>query len=244
MAPAAIDWDAGLIMLVLGVDSSTMAEGIALAEGDRVLGEVNSHLPATHSERLLPAIRALLERLSLRIGQVDGFAVTLGPGSFTGVRIGIATVQGLALSCGRPAVGISTLEALAWWGGATRRGWICPFMNAGRGEVYGALFRSEEGTVRRFSEDRVCPPELLLEELPADPVCFPGEGAGSYRNLLEERPGARPEDLPLGYHPFLGGWTAVLGGRLLEGRDGREVPSLRPNYLRNPDAQTGSTAGC
>lgn len=224
-------------MLVLGVDTSTPAEGIALVDGDRLVLECNSDHPGTHSERLLPGIRALLTEAGMTPGDLDGFAVAAGPGSFTGLRIGLATVRGLGLACDRPVIGISTLGAMATWVGGGGEGWICAWIEAGRGEVYGAVYRSGNGSIRRVGNETVAPPVNLLPGLPpGEPVVFIGDGTGRSAALIGDRPGRHPDDRIVPRHPFLGGVVGRLGARRLEAAPQGDSP-LRPNYIRKPDAE-------
>ncbi|MCZ6669778.1 MAG: tRNA (adenosine(37)-N6)-threonylcarbamoyltransferase complex dimerization subunit type 1 TsaB [Acidobacteria bacterium] len=229
-------------MVTLGVDTSTMAEGIGLAGKGILLDERNNHIRRTHSERLLSGIQGLLEQAGIDLTAIDGFAVTCGPGSFTGLRIGMATVQGLALACGRPVVGFSTLEAMAYWCTRSWRGWVCPMIDAGRGEVYAGLFRLEEGKVRRVREDTVVCPGAWADRLPAnEKFLFVGDGAGRYQGLLVERRGMGHRVLP--FHPFLGGTAALLGFQKFSEDSTAGKVALRPNYIRRPDLGRGSPVG-
>jgi tRNA threonylcarbamoyladenosine biosynthesis protein TsaB len=214
-----------------------MAEGIALVDGDRVLMERNTDNPRTHSERLLPGIRAILGAAGLVPEGLDGFAVAAGPGSFTGLRIGLATVSGLALACDRPVIGISTLEAMATW--AVRPGdrWICAWVEAGRGEVYSGLFRSGTGTPQPVGAETVATPGAILPQLPPDePICFVGDGTVRHAGRLDSRPGRHPQDRVVSRHPFLGAVVGGLGAGRLAASPAGDAP-LRPNYIRKPDAE-------
>jgi len=152
-------------MPFLGIDTSSAAGSVALTTPGRVLAEWTLDVDRTHAVRLLPHIRWMLQEAGLGLGDLAGIAVTLGPGSFTGLRIGIATAKTLALVSGKPLVGIPTLEVLA--GNVPHaRGLLCPVLDARRGEVYWALFRQEEaGRLQRVTEDRVGTPEAVLEGL-------------------------------------------------------------------------------
>src|SRR6185503_35254 len=126
-------------MKVLAVDTATERESVALVADGVVLGEVRLRRVDTHSRRLLPAVEFLLSGLGLAPGDVEGYAVTSGPGSFTGLRVGLSTVQGLALASHRPCLGVSSLDVLA----ARIRGSapvLVPWVDAYRGEVYGGLY--------------------------------------------------------------------------------------------------------
>src|SRR5688572_26806657 len=135
-------------MRVLAVDTSTMAGGVALLEDDRVVGESLLDVRTTHSERLMLAIDRALTDAGWRPASVDGLAVAIGPGSFTGLRIGLAAVKGLALALACPIAGVPTLDAMAaglpW---ASRP--VCPILDARRDEVYASLYRWDGGAMRR-----------------------------------------------------------------------------------------------
>ncbi|MBQ9112227.1 MAG: tRNA (adenosine(37)-N6)-threonylcarbamoyltransferase complex dimerization subunit type 1 TsaB [Clostridia bacterium] len=136
----------------MALDSSATVAAVALCEDERLLAEYTVNNGNTHSETLLPMVESLLGHFSLTARDIDLFAVSSGPGSFTGVRIGAATVKGLAFGMNKPCVGVSTLEALAYnlsgFGGL-----ICPVMNARRSQVYTALFRSDGKTLTRLMPD-------------------------------------------------------------------------------------------
>lgn len=139
-------------MKILSVDSSATVASVALSEGGRLLAEYTLNNKNTHSETLLPMIESLLSFFSMEIGDVDLFAVSTGPGSFTGVRIGTATVKGLAFASDKPCVGVSTLEAIAY-NLRFHKGIVCPVMNARRSQVYTAIFRSNGEKLERLTED-------------------------------------------------------------------------------------------
>ena len=132
----------------------------------------------THSRTLLPMAEDMLKNAELRLSDVDLIAVAHGPGSFTGIRIGVSTVKGLAWAAEKPCVGVSTLEAMAWHGLAVG-GYICPVMDARRSQVYNALFKIENGRPVRMTEDRPIALEELAKEVTAlgAPVFLIGDGA-------------------------------------------------------------------
>lgn len=139
-------------MKILSVDSSATVASVALSEDGRLLAEYTLNNKNTHSETLLPMIETLLSFFSMEIDDVDLFAVSTGPGSFTGVRIGTATVKGLAFASSKPCVGVSTLEAIAY-NLRFHKGLVCPVMNARRSQVYTAIFRSDGEKLERLTED-------------------------------------------------------------------------------------------
>ena len=160
-------------MLILALDSSAVAGSVALCDGERLLCEYTVNLGNTHSETILPMIESILKLSGYTADDIDIFACSEGPGSFTGIRIGASTVKGLAFSTDKPCIGVSTLEALAYnLIGAD--GVICPVMNARRSQVYNALF---DGQLKRMAEDRAIAAADLAAELEKyDKVFLCGDG--------------------------------------------------------------------
>lgn len=164
-------------MKILSLDSSATIATVALCEDGRLLAEFTLNNGNTHSETLLPMVETILRAYGETVSDIDLFAATTGPGSFTGVRIGAATIKGLAFSSEKPCVEVSTLEAIAE-NLACRDGLICPVMNARRSQVYTALFRAEGGVLTRLMPDSALSIEELDSILAAygEPVSFAGDG--------------------------------------------------------------------
>ena len=165
-------------MLILAFESSARPASVALLRDGQLLSQYSQCSQLTHSRTLLPMAEDMLKNAELTLDDVDLFAVAHGPGSFTGIRIGVSTVKGLAWASDKPCVGVSTLEAMAWHGLAAG-GLICPVMDARRSQVYNALFEIRDGKPARLTEDR----PISLEELTAElasfdwPVFLVGDGA-------------------------------------------------------------------
>ena len=151
-------------MKTLAFESSAKAASAALCEDGRLISQVIQCSGLTHSRTLLPMAEDLLRNSETEMKQIDCFAVAQGPGSFTGIRIGIATVKGLAWAAEKPCIGVSTLAAMAW-NGVAAGGLICAVMDARRSEVYNALFRIENGRPVRLCPDRAISLSALTEEL-------------------------------------------------------------------------------
>jgi len=182
-------------MLILALESSAAMASAALMRDGRLLSQVSLNSGNTHSTTLLPMAQGMLEACGLTCADVDLFACTVGPGSFTGIRIGAATVKGLAFGSGKPCVGVSSLEALAW-GMRQVNGIVCPLIGARRTQYYCALFRVHDGEVTRLTEDEV----VLDAELPAllqaydEDVWLTGDGAeAAFRPELHPRLKVTPE---------------------------------------------------
>ena len=172
-------------MLILAFESTAKAASTALVRDGKLVSQYSQCSGLTHSRTLLPMGEDMLKNAELKLADVDLLAVAHGPGSFTGVRIGVSMVKGLAWASDKPCVGVSTLEAMAWHGLAAG-GLICPVMDARRSQVYNALFRMEDGRPVRLTEDRPIALTELAEELRAykERVFLVGDGAElSFRTL-------------------------------------------------------------
>ncbi len=165
-------------MLILAFESSARPASAALLQDGKLLAQSIQVSQLTHSRTLLPMAEDLLKNAELSLRDVDLFAVAHGPGSFTGIRIGVSTVKGLAWALEKPCVGVSTLEAMAW-NGLAADGIICPVMDARRSQVYNALFEVKDGRPQRLTEDRPISLEDLSIQLRAfeKSVFLLGDGA-------------------------------------------------------------------
>lgn len=222
-------------MRILGVETATAQGGIAIVGPEGLLAEVTLSASAGYGERLLPALERVLEATGLSLETVDGYAVSIGPGSFTGLRIGLATVKGLALATGKPLAAVPTLEALA----ATLPFCphpVCPLLDARKGEVYCALFALEGAEPVRLLEDAVCPLEALLPRI-SRPTVFVGDGLARYGETLRRRLKEKalfPPPERAGASPAV---VAARGrARLLRG-EAEDVDRLVPRYLRPTEAE-------
>lgn len=151
-------------MKILSLDSTAIVSTVAICENEKLLAEFSINNGNTHSETLLPMIEASLKVLKLTVDDIDLFACSAGPGSFTGVRIGAATIKGLAFNKNKPCAPVSSLDALAH-NILYADGIVCPVMNARRGQLYNALFLCENGRLTRLCEDRLISVYDLEEEL-------------------------------------------------------------------------------
>ena len=151
-------------MLILGIDSSAVSVSAAVCDGFTVIAEGFINNRITHSQTLMPLTEAILKNAGLTLADIDAFAVSAGPGSFTGLRIGISAVKGMAYALGKPCRAVSTLHAMAFnmlsWEGI-----VCAAMDARRSQVYNALFEVKDGKVTRLTEDRAISTDELKAEL-------------------------------------------------------------------------------
>lgn len=174
-------------MLILAFESSAKAASVALVRDGALISQYSQCTALTHSRTLLPMAEDMLKNAELKVSDVDLIAVAHGPGSFTGIRIGVSTVKGLSWAADKPCVGVSTLEAMAWHGLAAG-GYVCPVMDARRAQVYNAIFKIEEGRPIRVTEDRPIALEELAEEVRAlnAPVFLVGDGTELTKRYLDK----------------------------------------------------------
>lgn len=220
-------------MLILAFESSARAASVALVEDGRLLSQYSQCSGLTHSRTLLPMAEDMLKNAELTLDRVDRFAVAHGPGSFTGIRIGVSTVKGLAWAADKPCVGVSTLEAMAWHG-VSAGGLICPVMDARRGQVYNSLFRIENGKPLRLCEDRPIALPQLAEELQAlnAPAFLVGDGAELAARYLNE------QAIPCVMAPENLRWQSAWGVAMAAmDQPAGNADSLLPVYLRLSQAE-------
>ncbi|MBI2980770.1 MAG: tRNA (adenosine(37)-N6)-threonylcarbamoyltransferase complex dimerization subunit type 1 TsaB [Deltaproteobacteria bacterium] len=242
-------------MKILAIDTSTLTGSVALLEtqeaGARqaaplltLRAEVILSVSTKHSQSLMPAIERIVTENLIGAGEIDLFAVSEGPGSFTGLRIGMATVQGLALAAEKPSVGVSSLMALAL-SGSFFPGLVVPMLDARRGEVYAAALRLENSLLPHFEkgglggfvieEAAIIPDDLLvrLSQISSEgPILFLGQGAEVYRDLIASRLGERAQFAPAGFNLPRASHVGYLAWQkfLKEGNDSKSL--TQPSYLR------------
>jgi len=222
--------------LVLGIETATVMGGVALvSDAGELLGEITLRNHESHSERMLPALEWLLATLGRSLLDCAAVAVSQGPGSFTGLRAGIATAKGLAFSLGVPLFGIPTLEALAA-NAPPGAGPVCAVLNARRGEVFRALFRRGPAGPQRLEPDRLVPLQSFADELPADCLVV-GELPASSGGMPAPGRGVRFAPPHLG-HPRAA-VIAALGNVARSAKRPSGLTSLLPLYLRPCDAVAG-----
>lgn len=224
-------------MYILALDSTAQVATVALCHDTDLLASFTLQNGNKHSETLLPMIESILQQFHLSPHALQLLACSSGPGSFTGVRIGVSTVKGLAFGTGIPCIGVSTLEALAY-NLIGFEGILCPVMNARRGQVYNALFRASGGSMTRMTPDRAISLEELNQEISAypDAIWLSGDGYSLVREKLRSphlketpvvlRAQSGYSVARIAYHQFLANPTA----------DWRDI-TLAPVYLRPCQAE-------
>ena len=220
-------------MLTLAFESSAKAASVALCQDGSLLSQSLQCTGLTHSRTLLPMAEDLLKNTGYTMADIDIFAVARGPGSFTGIRIGVSAVKGLSWAASKPCIGVSTLAAMAW-NGISAGGLICAVMDARRFEVYQAFFRIEEGRPVRLCPDRAMSLEVLAEELAAssDVPFLVGDGAvlaDEYLRKCGLQTRLAPEPLR-----FQNAWGVAMEA---EGKPPGSSQDLLPVYLRLSQAE-------
>ena len=223
-------------MLILAFETSAKAASVALWEG-KLLGESYQNTGLTHSQTLMVMAENLLSQCGKTVADVTAAAVAAGPGSFTGVRIGVAAAKGFAWGREIPCYGVSTLEAMALSLGVYQ-GYVCPCMDARRSQVYNALFYVNQGAPERVSEDRAISLAELGTELKSlkEPIFLVGDGSNlCYNTLLESVPNlVLPPEHRM--HQRASG-VALAARKQVEVGDPGDANALTPNYLRLSQAE-------
>lgn len=221
--------------VILTIQTASPAGSLALTKGDQLLAEINLDVRKTATEWLLSSIEDLLEKSSVDKKSFDAVAVVKGPGSFTGLRVGLASAKGLALAAGCPLLGVSSLQCLAMQLPYAQMP-VCVMMDARKQEVYTARYQWEAGRPVSVSPERVIKPDALLQELSEDTL-FIGNGAQVYRTLIVRNMGERAHFAP----PFLGlpraAAAAALAIREWEAGNTFTAEELMPFYLRPSEAE-------
>lgn len=227
-------------MKILAIETSTYSSSIAVLEDTKVMGEYYFDVGPSHTEKLVPSLDWLLKELNVPKSDLDIIAVSLGPGSFTSLRVGISTAKGISYSLGIPVIGVSSLKVLALNVIHTPYD-ICSLIDARRGEVFAALFRSSNGELKRLTEDMVMSPEQLLDVIRGKTI-FVGSGALLYKDFLEDN--LRDDIMFSSVNtniPRASNVALSEIGKLREDRDNKYAHSdtmiLAPHYLRKSEAE-------
>ena len=226
-------------MRLLAVETSTLTGAVALLEAGTLVGESRLNVALTHGERLLQAVDALLAAARWRLADVEALAVAVGPGSFTGLRVGIGTMKGLAFATGKLLVGVPTLDALAWTLPFAAYP-VCPMLDAKKGEVYTALYRTLSGRLERLSPYRAVDPQVLADELAHDaggPVVFVGDGVAPFERVLTSALGAAACFAPPAHRLPSAASVGALAQLALDRGETVDPAALVPLYIRRSEAE-------
>ena len=223
-------------MKILAVDCSAGPASCAILEDNKVLASSYCNVKLTHSETLMSMIKNTLESALLILDDIDVFAVNNGPGSFTGIRIGISAIKGLSLAKNKPCVAVSTLESIAClfenFGGV-----VCAVMDARCNQVYNALFEIKNGKVTRLCEDRAVSIDRVLEELSAidKEIIIAGDGAFLFKEFSRACDNIQIACEPVCFQNAIG--TAKVANIKLSSNETITSNELAPLYLRLPQAE-------
>ena len=223
-------------MKVLGLDTATSCGCVGLIDDERIISEYLLDIPVTHSERLLGAIELVLREAHCAMEDLDGWAISLGPGSFTGLRIGVSTVKGLAFPNRKPVTGVSTLDVLASQTSPTPF-LICPILDARKGEVYTAFYRyGEENFLKRQSAYQAITPKDLIKKI-NEKTIFIGDGVRTYADYLRDALPSFAIFPPPSLHVPHGPVVAKLGLEHLRKGDILDLSTFTPFYVRPSEAE-------
>ncbi len=224
-------------MFLLAVDTSNLSGSVACLKDQKLLSEVHWVAKSSHSSILPLQVQEVLEKSQLKLSQIEAFAVTIGPGSFTGIRIGLAFVKGLAFSQNKKVVGVSSLLALVE--GAKEEGVFCPLIDARREEVYGAVYEKKNGEHRLILEEEAASPLKFFEKVKKQihsPLYFLGSGARRYEKEIQEIFKEQAIFLKESFDSISATAVGSLGFANLSQAEAGGV-HLYPHYLRASEAE-------
>jgi tRNA threonylcarbamoyladenosine biosynthesis protein TsaB len=221
-------------MKILAIDSSNNVMGVAVTDGNRVVGEYVTNVQKNHSVRLMPAINQVLRDCGIKPKELEKIVVAAGPGSYTGVRIGVTIAKTLAWSLNIPLVGISSLAAVAI-NGLYFPGYIVPLFDARRGQVYTGLYKGDQGELHTIKEDRI---QLLIdyvEELKEvdGPILFVGNDVALHAETINTVLGEKAVFAQSSFQQPKPSGLALLG----RDKEGTDVHAFVPNYIRLAEAE-------
>lgn len=224
-------------MRILGIESSSLVASVAIVEDGITMAEYTANFKKTHSQTLLPMIDEMVNLLGIELSTLDAIAVSGGPGSFTGLRIGSATAKGLGLALDKPLIHIPTLDATAY-GLYGTSALICPIMDARRNQVYTGLYRFEKEFTVVMEQDAL-DMDALIEKLNSmgERVIFLGDGVPVYRSLIEEKLSVPFDFAPANVNRQRAASVAALGATYFAEGKTETAMEHKPDYLRKSQAE-------
>ncbi|RJP86247.1 MAG: tRNA (adenosine(37)-N6)-threonylcarbamoyltransferase complex dimerization subunit type 1 TsaB [Desulfobacteraceae bacterium] len=222
-------------MRILAVDTASRTCSVAVLEDDSVMAEFTANHRDTHSRFLMQMIDDVLAVSRFTITDMDGFALTTGPGSFTGLRIGLSAVKGLAVGADKPVVGVSSLEALAFPFSYAHQ-LICPLMDARRHEVYTACYRGGSSSLIVHTPPQVTTPEKAVSDI-KEPCIFVGDGAVAYRDRIMDIMGGQAFFADSTHHQIRASVVAAIAMHRFKSGDTDDASAMTPCYIRKSDAE-------
>lgn len=222
-------------MYILGIETSTKTGSVAVVSEDGVAAQYSLNIEVTHSERLMATVDRVLQDTGLMIADMGGYAVAIGPGSFTGLRIGLAAVKGLALVTGRPIAAVPTLQALA--GNLPYAAYpVCPLLDARKNEVYAGLYRFEGTALVHVMAEAVLSLSQLSERISGKTI-FTGEASHLFRMDIEKIFGDRALFAPRSAILPSASTVAEIGLAMIKSGRQADLDGLTPMYIRRPEAE-------
>lgn len=225
-------------MKVLALDSSSIVATVALIDEERVIGEIIINHKKNHSEKLMPIIQQLLDGVEEKIEDVDAFGVCIGPGSFTGIRIGMSTAKALAQAGSKPLIGISTLEGLAFQLPYSR-GVICPILDAQRNQIYTGLYKWEGDQLFSIEEDQAIGAEEWIEKIKdrTEDIHLVGDGIVKFSSLFQEKLGEKVSIAPSIVRMPRASSIASLALQRVQKGESTDYKDVVPHYIRKSQAE-------
>lgn len=225
-------------MKILALDSSALVASVAVVEDDNLLGEYTVNYKKTHSQTLLPMLDEVAKMIELDLSEIDVIAVSAGPGSFTGLRIGSATAKGMALALDKPIVSVPTVDAMAYnlWGAQDV---ICPLMDARRQQTYTGLYRFRENALLTLENQCAVGIDEIVDKINhlGEPVIFLGDGVPVFSEYIKEHITVPYTFAPAMSNRQRAASVAVLGGLLYQQGKAEPAAAHKPNYLRLSQAE-------
>ena len=222
-------------MKLLSLDTSTQRFSLAISQGEDILGYRNIRLPRVLSSSLMPSIQKILEKSHMAFSELDGFAVGLGPGSFTSLRVGLAAVKGLALATNKPVVGISSLDVLAM-GVPVKEAAICTICDARRGFLYACLYQKSQGRLQCRMNYILVSLAEILKQIKGD-IIFVGDGIKLFREEIGMTKGIKPHFTAEKFWYPQARFLASLALKRFLDEKTDDVKKLTPIYLYPEDCQ-------
>ncbi len=222
-------------MYILGIETSTTTGSVAVVSESGVIAQYSLNIEVTHSERLMSTVDRVLKDTGFTMADMDGYAVAIGPGSFTGLRIGLAAVKGLALVTGKPVAAVPTLKALAWNLPYSAYP-VCPMLDARKNEVYAATYRFEGTALVHVMAEAVISLSRLSERI-TEKTLFTGEGSHLFREDIRKLFGDRALFAPISAILPSAAAVAEIGLDMIKSGKQTDPDSLTPMYIRRPEAE-------
>jgi len=222
-------------MKILGIDTATPFLALGVVEEDKVLSELRFNAGQTHAQILIPSIDKVLKEASLKLKELDGIAISIGPGSFTGLRIGLATAKGLCFASGKPLISVPTLDGLVYSQRSSPYP-LVPILDAKKNEVYSAIYNSKDGEIKRVSDYWVTSIEKLVAKIPEE-VIFLGLGLEVFKENLSKLCGEKAYFLEGEGNLPRGTAIAFLGLEKFRRSEFGDLDELEPLYLRSSEQE-------